>query len=88
MPRRRAPHSSQKPKMLPVMLAIIATVLVMLLASFAFQGTLGGSTTNRSNSQVDFVANDFAGKTVHLSDYRGKPVLVNLRASWCPPCRA
>ncbi|MBV7316964.1 TlpA disulfide reductase family protein [Shewanella sp. NIFS-20-20] len=26
------------------------------------------------------------GNTVNLSDYRGKLVLVNLWATWCPPC--
>ncbi|HEY4344336.1 MAG TPA: TlpA disulfide reductase family protein [Parvibaculum sp.] len=30
---------------------------------------------------------DGTGKTVHLSDFRGKLVLLNLWATWCVPCR-
>lgn len=36
----------------------------------------------------DFSLSDINGKTVHLSDYTGKTVLVNAWATWCPPCKA
>jgi len=32
--------------------------------------------------------NDIEGKRFSLSDYRGQVVLVNLWATWCPPCKA
>jgi peroxiredoxin len=27
------------------------------------------------------------GRTIHLSDYRGKTLVLNVWGSWCPPCR-
>jgi thiol-disulfide isomerase/thioredoxin len=37
---------------------------------------------------IDFHFTDVAGKTLRLSDYRGKWVLVNFWAPWCPLCWA
>jgi thiol-disulfide isomerase/thioredoxin len=50
-------------------------IAAAMLAASAFAG-----------DQVDFTLPDLDGKPVSLSDYRGKWVIVNYWATWCPPC--
>ena len=48
----------------------------------------GIARTHRGSELPDFTFNDAAGRELQLKDLKGKPLLINLWATWCAPCVA
>ncbi|MDE2292322.1 MAG: TlpA family protein disulfide reductase [Elusimicrobia bacterium] len=64
-----------------------AAVAVGVLAFFATRPA-GPSGPAVGTAAPDFHLTDLSGRTVSLADYKGKVVLLDFWATWCPSCEA
>jgi peroxiredoxin len=70
------------------LLACGGMVLFILFEPQIYQFSLDQSSLKVGTPAPDFELRALNGETLRLSQFRGRPVLLNFGATWCPDCRA
>lgn len=70
--------------------AILIFLMIGLTGVFLYtklNDLSGKQAVGQGNTAPDFELKTLDGKPAKLSDYKGKRVILNIWATWCPPCR-
>jgi peroxiredoxin len=70
------------------MKAIKSTVIILSVLAMLFMAAAPSFALSAGAKAPDFTLSDLNDEEVALKDFKGKVVVLNFWATWCPPCRA
>ena len=75
-------------KLIGLILAFAVFIVGAVVLYNKFKGEDAGGVANTVDKAPQFTVEDYDGNSVSLSDFAGNPIVLNIWASWCPPCKA